>query len=130
MNNFVFSFAILGSPSLWRGIHQRWGDKQKPGDLRKFLSNIFSLRQPKDKLWAAMAELTLTFYDALFTNKTIRDQANEINRLLSLWFDENQDWTENANIVATDYFLGNEVIDLAIRTNLRKATTQPSFEDK
>lgn len=75
---------------------------------------------PKSRLWAAMAELTPTPLDFL-NNSSLRSMADSVNKLLSFWFAENTEWTSKANIVATDFFLGNNIIQRAIEENLRRA---------
>ncbi|PSN45286.1 hypothetical protein C0J52_17535 [Blattella germanica] len=70
-------------------------------------------------LWAAMAELTPTPLDVMFNpSGSLRSMADSVNRNLTDWF-RNQ-WWPHTNIVATDFFLGNNLIDVAVSTNLRK----------
>jgi hypothetical protein len=49
---------------------------------------------------------------------SLHAMADAVNRNLTSWF-HNQ-WWSRANIVATDFFLGNNLIDVAIAANLRK----------
>lgn len=67
-----------------------------------------------------MAELTPTSLD-FFTNNTLRGMAQSVNHNLGIWFNDRKNWTRNANIVATDFFLGNNLIDIAIRENLLRS---------
>lgn len=78
-----------------------------------------SAKQRLPGLWAAMAELTPTPLDVMFNpTGSLRVMANAVNRNLTSWF-RNQ-WWSHANIVATDFFLGNNLIDVAVAANLRK----------
>lgn len=106
---------------LWESINQKWGNKRNSKDLEKFLDDTFRDHgTSKTKLWAAMAELTPISLD-FFTNNTLRDMAQSVNHDLSMWFNDRKNWTRNANVVATDFFLGNNIIDIAIRENLLRS---------
>ncbi|KAL0275470.1 UNVERIFIED_CONTAM: hypothetical protein PYX00_003308 [Menopon gallinae] len=112
--------SVRETPWLWDPVIQKWGNKQTPSDLEKFLNDSFKDIMPKNRLWAAMAELTPTPLDFL-NDSSLRSMADSVNRLLSFWFEENEEWTSNANIVATDFFLGNNLVQRAIEENLRRA---------
>lgn len=68
-------------------------------------------------MWALMAELTPQPIDVFFRTNSLRKLADDVNRKITKWFRD--DWTENVNIVATDYFLGNDIINVAIESNLK-----------
>ena len=104
---------------MWSSVSQRWGNKRTPSTLEKFLDNTFRDVAPR-KLWAAMAELTPTPLDFLGSG-SLRSMANSVNGLLSTWFIEKKNWTSRANIVAPDFFLGTNLINIAIEENLRRA---------
>lgn len=97
-----------------------WGNQQTPSGLRNFLQrSMDSAKQRAPGLWAAMAELTPTPLDVMFNpTGSLRTMADAVNRNLTSWF-RNQ-WWPHANIVATDFFLGNNLIDVAVTANLRK----------
>lgn len=112
---------VRETPWLWESVTQKWGNKQSSQDLDKFLEETFNEHGGiKTKLWAAMAELTPTSLD-FFTNNTLRGMAQSVNHNLGIWFNDKKNWTRNANIVATDFFLGNNLIDIAIRENLLRS---------
>ena len=66
-------------------------------------------------MWALMAELTLSSVDVIFGTNNIRKLADRTNRHLTKWFRD--EWAKETNIVATDYFLGNDLINVAIEAN-------------
>lgn len=104
---------------MWSSVSQRWGNKQTPESLERFLDNTFREVTPR-KLWAAMAELTPTPLDFL-GNGSLKEMADTLNPQLNTWFTEKQNWTSRANIVAPDFFLGTNLIEIAIGENLRRA---------
>ncbi|PNF30828.1 hypothetical protein B7P43_G06116 [Cryptotermes secundus] len=105
---------------LWGPLSQVWGNQQTPSGLRNFLQrSMDSAKQRSPGLWAAMAELTPTPLDVMFNpTGSLRVMANAVNRNLTSWF--RNEWWSHTNIVATDFFLGNNLIDVAVAANLRK----------
>jgi hypothetical protein len=70
-------------------------------------------------MWAAMAELTPSPLDpVLQPSRGLRLMADDVNRHVTRWFRDL--WWRDANVVATDYVLGNKIIDVAIEANLRR----------
>lgn len=69
-----------------------------------------------------MAELTpntaLVLFGILSSSVSLAHLADEVNRNITHLY--RYSLANKANIVATDYFLGNDIIDVAIQTNLRK----------
>ncbi|XP_066999455.2 PI-PLC X domain-containing protein 1 [Anabrus simplex] len=107
---------------LWTPINQLWGNQQTPSGLRNFLQRCMDSakqRRENNVLWAAMAELTPTPLEVMFKpSGSLRQMADSINRNITTWF--RNVWWQNANIVATDFFLANNLIDVSIAANLRK----------
>lgn len=118
---------VAGSAWLWGPLSQAWGNQQTPSGLRNFLQqSMDNAKQRYPGLWAAMAELTPTPLDVMFNpTGSLRAMADAVNRNLTSWF-HNQ-WWPRANIVATDFFLGNNLIDVAIAANLRKINKVESW---
>lgn len=74
----------------------------------------------QNPLWAAMAELTPYPLDIIFNlSGGLRQMADSVNRNLTYQFQE--EWWKEANIVATDFFLGNNLIDVSIQANIKKS---------
>ena len=72
------------------------------------------------QLTSAMAQLTAHRFSILFDKYNgLRGMAQSINRIISDAFDsDNKGWAKCANVVSTDYFLGNNMIEISIKTNL------------
>uniref|UniRef100_T1JAD7 Phosphatidylinositol-specific phospholipase C X domain-containing protein n=1 Tax=Strigamia maritima TaxID=126957 RepID=T1JAD7_STRMM len=99
---------------LWRGLSQKWENTMDLSELKKFLEQF--THEPKSQMWAAMAELT----PMILSNprKGIRYFADIANRNVTQWFRD--EWWDSGNVVATDYFHGNDIIDVAIKSNKRR----------
>nr|CAH7737357.1 unnamed protein product [Callosobruchus chinensis] len=69
-------------------------------------------------MWALMAELTPTPLDIIFRTNSLKKLAQEANGQVTKWFRD--EWTNETNIVATDYFLGNDLINVAIHANIMR----------
>lgn len=61
---------------------------------------------------SAMAQTTLTATDIALFRSTIRRAADEVNHMVTMRL-LNQ-WRRTSNIIASDFFLGNNVIDMSI----------------
>lgn len=118
INNF-----FLGSNWLWDPLTQYWGDIQNVQSLKNYLTTTKHNDKPTlNPLWAAMAELTpsasMVFYGFLSSSVSLAHMADQVNRNLTNWY--RYELANQANIVATDFFLGNDIIDVAIATNIHK----------
>ncbi|XP_013775425.1 PI-PLC X domain-containing protein 2-like isoform X2 [Limulus polyphemus] len=109
----------VSSQLLWPGVTHIWGNKQTVGSLKSFFENSF--RQLETSyLSSAMAELTSTIANFLIEPlKGHRGMAHDVNRQVTIWFRDL--WWWSCNIVSTDYFLGNNIIDVSIESNIKKA---------
>ncbi|GFT00914.1 PI-PLC X domain-containing protein 1, partial [Nephila pilipes] len=100
---------------LWPRIPRAWGNKQSKETLRTYFQEVFSKPTPNG-IWAAMAEMTPNAkMIVLHPFKGLRKMADEINREVTHWFRDL--YWQKSNIVATDFFLGNDIINVAIRAN-------------
>lgn len=113
---------------LWPKIPRAWGNKQYPNDLREYFQEVFEKPTPEG-LWASMAELTPNTKTIVLHPETgLRVFAEEINRNVTHWFRDLY-WYK-ANIVATDYFMGNDIIHVAIEANKIKGSCPKSIWKK
>ncbi|GFY43124.1 PI-PLC X-box domain-containing protein DDB_G0293730 [Trichonephila inaurata madagascariensis] len=115
-----------GTPAyLWPRIPRAWGNKQDLESLRTYFQEVFSKPTPKG-LWAAMAEMTPNL-GMIILNPLhgLRPMADEVNREVSRWFRDL--YWQKTNIIATDYFLGNDIINIAIRANQIKGVCPRRF---
>ncbi|KAK9736613.1 hypothetical protein QE152_g11442 [Popillia japonica] len=103
-------------PWLWSPLQQHWGNKKYVSDLKDYLSaSIENHNTMSNPLWALMAELTITPVEVIFNAGSNAKLADKVNRQLTKWFRD--EWHRETNIVATDYFLGNDLINIAIEAN-------------
>ncbi|GBM67471.1 hypothetical protein AVEN_18360-1 [Araneus ventricosus] len=110
--------ARTRSLHLFPAVKHLWGDVDQAGDLWHY-PNETVCNPSRRRLTSAMAQLTPTKAGALFNlYGGLRKMAEQVNRQVTRWF--SYDWNHCANIVATDFFLGNNIIELAIETNKRR----------
>ncbi|KAG8235728.1 hypothetical protein J437_LFUL016363 [Ladona fulva] len=111
-------------------VIQEWGNVQNSSQLYEFLSRTIerrkklwgpSMKSGNGDLWAAMAELTPTPMDVVFSRpgSGLRRMAHDVNRNVTRWFRDL--WWQSANIVATDFFRGTNIVDVAVEANLRRS---------
>ncbi|XP_012273724.1 PI-PLC X domain-containing protein 1 [Orussus abietinus] len=109
---------------LWPPMTQAWGNKQTMEDLLEYLNDVIigntRPRSNQNPLWAVMAELTPCPLDIILNpSGGLRQMADSVNRNLTILFQD--EWWKQTNIVATDFFLGNNLIDVAIQANIKKS---------
>uniref|UniRef100_T1HBM1 Varsurf_PPLC domain-containing protein n=1 Tax=Rhodnius prolixus TaxID=13249 RepID=T1HBM1_RHOPR len=110
---------------LWPPIRQLWGNKQNLDKLYEYLEYCMSnetIRDPKKGMWAAMAQLTPGPLDLLFNpTGSLRHMAHIVNRNLTSWCRNN--WWNKANIIAADFFLETDIINIAVASNIMKGNS-------
>lgn len=68
---------------------------------------------------SAMAQLTPTTWGVIFDKYGgLRKMAQDVNWIITNWFEEK--WWTCVNIVASDFFLGNNLIEISIEANKRR----------
>lgn len=103
---------------LFPAIKHLWGDVDTLSSLKNYLNQTIC-RHRNRRLTSAMAQLTPTTAGAIFnTYGGLRNMADKVNRALTKWFRD--EWNDCANIVATDFFLGNNIIEISIETNKKR----------
>lgn len=96
-----------------------WGDKRRLPDLKEFLEDALFRRSKRGQLWAAMAEFTPKPLDiVLRPTSGLRNMAQVVNIPITYWF-QDKSWYPKTNIVATDFFLGNNLVQSSIIANLK-----------
>lgn len=100
---------------MWYGISQYWADTVSTSDLKSYMEDkINSHSTGNNPFWALMAELTPQAIDIILLTNDLRKLADDVNRHITKWFRD--DWSQQSiNIVASDFFLGNDLINVAIR---------------
>ncbi|XP_012232583.1 PI-PLC X domain-containing protein 3 isoform X2 [Linepithema humile] len=109
---------------LWPPLTQAWGNQQTAEGLFEYLNEEISgskrRRNSENPLWAVMAELTPYALDLFFNlSGGLRQMADSVNRNLTVKFQE--EWWKETNIVATDFFLGNDLISVSRMSNIKKS---------
>ncbi|XP_035717341.1 PI-PLC X domain-containing protein 1-like isoform X1 [Vespa mandarinia] len=109
---------------LWPSLSQAWGNQQTVKGLFKYLDDVIMgpkiSKNSPNPLWVVMAELTPFPLDVIFEPAGgLREMADLVNRNLTVRFQEK--WWKETNIVATDFFLGNNLIDVSIQSNIKKS---------
>ncbi|XP_050461612.1 uncharacterized protein LOC126856794 isoform X1 [Cataglyphis hispanica] len=109
---------------LWPPLTQVWGNQQTVEGLFEYLDEeILGSKKRKNSqnpLWAVMAELTPFPLDIFFNlSGGLRQMADSVNRNLTVKFQE--EWWKETNIVATDFFLGNDLIWVSRMSNIKKS---------
>lgn len=103
---------------------QVWGNQQTVEGLFEYLDEEIlgskKRRNSQNPLWAVMAELTPFPLDIFFNlSGGLRQMADSVNRNLTVKFQE--EWWKETNIVATDFFLGNDLIWVSRMSNIKKS---------
>ena len=92
-------------------------------DLDEFMAE----RTDAVYLWVAMTHLTPSTFDVLM-NLTggIRRLTNKISKSVTKWYRDI--WWLKTNIVATDFFLSNNLVDVARTVNKRRALCRTDID--
>lgn len=116
----------LFSDVLWSDVRHVWGNKPNIEDLFQFLSEAMRLRRWARYPWAAMTHLTPSKLDVILSPTSgIREMSDEIAKNVTQWYRDM--WWNSANIVATDFFLGNNIIEESIIANRRRKKCRRNF---
>lgn len=114
---------------LFPAVRHLWADADSVSDLRAFLNRTVCGSGRSGRLTSAMAQLTPTASGVLFNAYGgLRLMAEDVNRKITGWFRD--EWNECANIVATDFFMGNNIVELSVATNLKRAAAHRSMTEQ
>ncbi|KAK9874559.1 hypothetical protein WA026_005394 [Henosepilachna vigintioctopunctata] len=105
---------------LWYEVSRDWGNVIHVDKLQRYIYEKTSRKHYGNPMTVLMAELTPTkLYVFLHPTSSLKNLADDVNPNLGFWLrDHNR--SDNVNIIATDFFLGNDMINLAQETNDRK----------
>ncbi|OWR43650.1 Phosphatidylinositol-specific phospholipase C X domain-containing protein 1, partial [Danaus plexippus plexippus] len=120
--SYVDNSIVLGNRWLWPILPHLWANTNKPVELFNFLDrniNNHPLPSARSPLFSAMAQTTPTVFDILFLRGSLRENADTVNRLVTKRLTTL--WRHNANIVSSDFFLGNDVIDVSIALSVERS---------
>lgn len=114
----IFAFADIDVSEevdwVWPPLPQAWANAQTLEDLRGYLDTQMTRRAASPRLWAAMMHLTPTLWDLLLRSHVgVRGMADRANPAVTTWLQKR--WAHLANIVASDFFRGSDIVSVAIR---------------
>jgi hypothetical protein len=97
---------------------QAWGDKNQVDPLEQYFANEALPRYGcSGNWWSAMAEMTAAPEDViLYPLRGLRGMAQMMNIPLTFWW-MRESWYSRTNIVSTDFFLGSNIIEMAVHVN-------------
>lgn len=124
---FAFADADVADQEdwVWPPLAQAWANAQVLEDLRVYLDAQMNKRVGFPRLWAAMAHLTPSLWDLILRSHVgVRGLADRVQYAITRWLRVR--WGHMSNIVASDFFRGNDIINVAIRTNLALSLCRPS----
>jgi hypothetical protein len=108
---------------LWPSLQQAWGDKNTVPNLLAYLPEAISQYGCTNRFWSAMAELSPTPADIITRpNYGLRNLAADTNKPLNEWY-KKPEWYSRSNIVSTDYYFGNDLIQTCIEVNRNNGVT-------
>lgn len=102
---------------------QAWGNKNTVDPLEQYFEQEALPRYGCAGVWwSAMAEMTTTAEDVLLQPLVgLRGFAQRINLPLTYWW-MRPTWYARSMIVSTDFFLGNNIIEMAMKVNRERAS--------
>ncbi|XP_044757278.1 PI-PLC X domain-containing protein 2-like [Coccinella septempunctata] len=117
--NILFTYAekrfTKVYPQLWDPIPQVWANTVSVHHLKNYLEDSLKRRSNNTIFNALMAELTPRTLDVITGKNTLRELANNVNSNVTKWVRD--EWSKEVNIITSDFFLGNNLIDVAINVN-------------
>ncbi|CAG2111730.1 unnamed protein product [Medioppia subpectinata] len=111
---------------LWPNVRQQWSQKDELQPLVQYFENTLC-QDNKNTLRSAMAELTPTIEGVIQQKyKSLRSLAQQTNTKYVEWFSDR--WPKCTNIIASDFFLSSNVVDIALSVNHRNNVQQKPFK--
>lgn len=108
----------------FQSVRHLWPNKDTVDGLASYM-NETTCRKYFGELRSLMVELTPTVFGAISDKYDgNRKLAQQVNRLVNDWIRDR--WLHCINIVASDYFLGNDLIRMSIYANRMRFTPQPA----
>ncbi|CAK1555314.1 unnamed protein product [Leptosia nina] len=120
--NYVDNTIVAENNWLWPILPHLWANTNNPTALFQYLDRAISTSpQPnaRSPLFSAMAQTTPTVLDILFVRGSLRANADQVNRNVTARLASV--WRQRANIVSTDFFLANDVVDVSIEISVERS---------
>lgn len=121
--------GLFDSDLFWPNVEHLWANSDQMEKLEKYLdericsgSSSSSGGTSSIHLRSAMAELTPSIEGIIFQKyHGLRELAQLTNAHYDNWF--RRKWWKCANIVAGDFFLGSDLVQIAVDVNRRRFAT-------
>ncbi|CAK1585387.1 unnamed protein product [Parnassius mnemosyne] len=113
--SYVDNSVVSENTWLWPILPHLWANTNNPSELFQYLDEAISMSphpNARSPLHSAMAQTTPTVFDILLLRGSLRMNADAVNRNVTARLVTH--WRQQANIISTDFFLANDVIDLSI----------------
>ncbi|KAL0830567.1 hypothetical protein ABMA28_002719 [Loxostege sticticalis] len=120
--SYVDNSIVAANNWLWPILPHLWANTNSPVELFQFLDHAITLSpQPhaRSPMHSAMAQTTPTVLDILFLRGSLRQNADAVNRNVTARLVSR--WRQHANIIASDFFLANDVVDVSIALSVERA---------
>lgn len=122
-NNHYLHFCVVSENNeLWPILPHLWANTNSPTELFRYLDQAIASSpqaNARNPLHSAMAQTTPTVLDILFLRGSLRANADAVNRNVTQRLATR--WRHHANIVSSDFFLANDVVDLSIAISLERS---------
>lgn len=127
--------GLFDSDLFWPAVEQLWANSDELATVESYMNGRIcqtgnSNHRTAIHLRSAMAELTPTIQGIIFQKyHGLRELAQLVNLHYDNWF--RRLWWKCANIVAADFFLGSDIVQIAVDVNRRRfanATTTVTYE--
>ncbi|XP_053604452.1 PI-PLC X domain-containing protein 1 isoform X2 [Plodia interpunctella] len=121
--SYVDNSIVNQNNWLWPVLPHLWANTNSPTQLFQYLDQAITAHpQPnaRSPLYSAMAQTTPTILDIVFLRGSLRENADAVNRNVTARLATR--WRQHANIVSTDFFLGDDVIDLSIALSVERGS--------
>ncbi|CAG2170517.1 unnamed protein product [Oppiella nova] len=106
---------------VWHPVRHQWANENSVEGLEQYFRSHLCSPHERQYLRSAMAQMTPTFKEIIFSFQSkggLRQRADTVNPLFPKWF--YSQWWDCINIVSADYFLGSNIVDIAIKVNEKK----------
>lgn len=120
--NYVDNSIVSQNDWLWPVLPHLWANTNNPYELFHFLDDAIDASprpNARNPMHSAMAQTTPSVFDIMFLRGSLRTNADEVNRNVTTRLSTL--WRANVNIVSSDFFLGNDVIDVSIAITLERS---------
>jgi len=106
--------------NLWTEALHAWANTKHPNNLFRYLNETMNTKQSATYMWVAMTHLTPSALDVVWNLAGgLREMNDKISKKITRWYRDI--WWQKANIVATDFFLSNNLVDVSRNVNRRRA---------